>query len=134
MAKARNENGFTLLEALAASVILALTVASICALSMRSLSQVTLNRQYEKAWQIIDQQFCLLEDIGIMAFLAEGNMAGPVSDELNQGGRTKYFWQAELNDEDMDNLYLVKFTISWQYKKKMESVCAVTMLNAQKDM
>jgi len=125
----RRRKGFTLVESLAGSVILAGAVATVCTLNTRSISRVRLNQEYEQAWQILDQQLAYLGHTGIDNFLEMNETDGECLQYRDEEDETKYFWHAEVEQKLDDNLYEVCITIRWIYRNKAREISASTMLN-----
>ena len=121
--------GFTLVETLAGSVILAGAVAAVCMLNTRSISRVRLNQEYEQAWQILDQQLTYLSRMGIDEFLAMNETDGECLQYQDDSGEAKYFWHAEVEQQLDDNLYELTITIRWIYRNKAREISAATMFN-----
>lgn len=120
--------GFTLIEVLTASVILAIAVTTICSLSARSLSQTRRNLDLEQAWQMMDRQFTLIEQMGIKVFIERGVSKGEIEASIDEKtGQAKYYWQANVETSlTYENLYEITLTIAWD---KNKSITASTMLN-----
>ncbi len=116
--------GFTLIETLVASTILCGSVLAITAVSSKALSNTVLNRHYETALLLADRQLDLIDYIGIDEFIDLGNYDGEFTDyEL------PYKWHADVQYENLDDLYYVTVTISWNYNNRPYSVSIDTMLN-----
>ncbi|MCF7958995.1 MAG: prepilin-type N-terminal cleavage/methylation domain-containing protein, partial [Phycisphaerae bacterium] len=77
-------SGFTLIEVLTASVILAIAVTTICSLSARSLSQTRRSLDLEQAWQMMDRQFTLIEQMGIKDFIERGVSEGEIEASIDE--------------------------------------------------
>ena len=63
--KRQNRSGFTLIEAIVASLILCASIMALGAISTRSLVGTRLNRQYEKAASLAQRQLQTIYYIGI---------------------------------------------------------------------
>ena len=125
MTKPRQPKGFTLLEALVASVILGAAVVTIGAISTRCLRQAQLSRQYETAWQLLDRQLTIIDYMGLADFLERGTTSG----EIENFGPT-YYWRAQVTSRELDDLHLVRMTISWEGPSRPYRVTASTLLNS----
>ena len=119
--------GFTLLEALVASVMLAGALVTLCGINTRCLSQTRLNRAYDEAWQVLDRQMTLIEYSGIDAFIDEGVTDG----EIEQFGR-QYYWQAAVSTLEIGNLYRVTLRVSWISAGQAHRVQATTEFNGKR--
>lgn len=119
-----NRRGFNLVETVVASVILSGAVLTVGAISTRSLTGARLNRQYEVAASLIDRQLSLIDYMGIDQFIETGQVEG-VFEEFEPG----YRWEVSTQYQDIDNLYLVKITVSWVERNRPYSISVETMLN-----
>ena len=123
------KKGFSLIEMLVASLLLSAAVVVLCAISTRSMTGVRLNRQYEMAWDLLDKQLTMIDYMGIDEFLELRQMSGRF--DLQGVGRTVYKWEAAVNEGDLDNVYIVSISVSWDYASKQGRVSASTILNGQ---
>ena len=123
------KKGFSLIEMLVASLLLSAAVVVLCAISTRSMTGVRLNRQYEMAWDLLDKQLTMIDYMGIDEFLELRQMSGRFN--LQGVGRTVYKWEAAVNEGDLDNVYIVSISVSWDYASKQGRVSASTILNGQ---
>lgn len=121
--------GFTLLEALVASVMLAGALVTLCGINTRCLSQTRLNRAYDEAWQVLDRQMTLIEHSGIDVFIDADVAKG----EIEQFGR-QYYWQAEVSALEIGNLYRVTLRVSWLSGGSKHHVQATTEFNGKRTM
>ncbi|MEN6577383.1 MAG: hypothetical protein ABFD90_13655 [Phycisphaerales bacterium] len=116
--------GFSLVETLAASMILSGAVLTLGAISTNALTSTRLHRHYEQAAAVIDQQLNLIDFMGIDKFIEAGQLEG-VSDQFKPG----YQWAVTTEYTGTDNLYMVKITVTWLEGKRSHSITAQTMLN-----
>ena len=116
---------FTLLEALVASVILGGAVVGIGAVSTRCLRQAQLSREYDTAWQLLDQQLTVIDYMGLQEFLDQGVNEGDIEHLV-----PTYHWQVHVAAQGIDDLHLVRVTISWQDQSRPYHVSASTLLNS----
>lgn len=124
MTKGKIRGGFTLVEAIVASVILCGAVLAIGSISTRTLTATKLNRQYQTACRLADKQLSIIDYIGVEDFL-DMHMTDGEFEELEQG----YRWQVTTEPLDIDNLYQVKMTTSWVNAGKAYSISIDTRLN-----
>ncbi len=120
----RNKRGFTLVETVAASGILSISVLILVAITTQSLTSTRLNRQYEIAASIIERQLSLLDYIGIDEFIEIGRADGVVED-FEPG----YHWEISTEYQGIDSLYLVTITVTWVERNRPYSVSLQTRLN-----
>lgn len=127
--KSRNsklKGGFTLVEAIAASVILCFAVMMLVSGSTQALSETSLNRQHEVAAALLDKQLTMIDYMGIEEFIEFGQMEGDF-EEFEPG----YYWRVVTESQATDNLYQVTITMSWVDRNRRYSVSVDTMLNGK---
>ena len=127
----KERNGFTLLEALVASMILGMAVVALIAINTRCQARTRLNRQYEQAWQALDRQLTMIEAMGIEEFITQGIMEGEISNEAEEKAQTLYSWEVETQSEEIDNLYRVNITVRWVTDNKPHVISAATLSNGK---
>ena len=120
----RNKKGFTLVEVIASSVILCAAVMIVGSITTRALIGTRLNRRYETAASLADKQLGLIDYVGIDSISELGELEG----DLEEAGDT-YHWLIETEYQEIDNLYLVKATISWVEANRPYSLVVDTMLD-----
>ncbi|MCD4830468.1 MAG: type II secretion system GspH family protein [Anaerohalosphaeraceae bacterium] len=123
------EKGFTLIEMIAASVILCAAVLALSSLSVRAMSAVTLNRQYETAIELAQKQLVIIDYIGIDKFIEAGKTEGRFEDK-----EPVFSWQVSAEPVGIDNLYQVKVIIEWFEKRKNYEVVIETRLNSKSEI
>ncbi|MHC4890376.1 MAG: type IV pilus modification PilV family protein [Planctomycetota bacterium] len=109
----RNKRGFTLVEAITASVILSGAVLAVVTISTQSLGDIRLNRHYEVAVALADKQLTMIDYIGVDNFIDSGQTEGDF-EEYEPG----YHWKVVSESLAIDNLYQVKITVSWVESKR----------------
>jgi Tfp pilus assembly protein PilV len=122
----KNKTGFTLVETIAASIILCIAVLALGAIGSRSLGSTKLNREYEVAAALADKQLTYIDYVGVEDFIETGKMEGQF-----EGFGSTYLWRAATAYEGTDNLYQVTMTVSWLNRKRLYSVSVDTMLNGR---
>ena len=120
----KNRTGFTLVETIAASIILCIAVLALGAIGSRSLGSTKLNREYEMAAALVDKQLTYIDYVGVEDFIETGKMEGQF-----KGFGSTYLWRAATAYEGTDNLYQAAVTVSWLNRKRLYSVSVDTMLN-----
>lgn len=121
-----NRRAFTLVETLAAALILSIAAVTIGAITTRSLQSTAANGQYETAWQLLDRQLTVIDYIGIDEFIAHGQMDGEFQDV-----EPAYKWEVETAGGDYDNLEVVQITVSWHSEGRRHLISAETMFNGE---
>jgi prepilin-type N-terminal cleavage/methylation domain-containing protein len=121
MTKAR---GFTLVEVIAASAILAGGVVVIGAITSRSLDALRLDTEYSQAWEVLDRQLTVIDYVGIDTIVQKGVTQGDFTE-----GSTTYAWSIAVTDELYDKLKRVDITVAWTTGGKPRRISATTMLN-----
>lgn len=116
--------GFSLVETLAASLILSGAVLTLGAISTNALTSTRLHRHYEMAASVIDMQLTLIDQVGIDQLIEAGQMEG-VYDQFDPA----FQWIVATEYAGTDNLYAVKITVTWLEGRRPYSVTAQTMLN-----
>jgi len=120
----KHKQGFTLVEVIASSVILCAAVMIVGSIATRALIGTRLNRRYEAAASLADKQFGLIDYVGIDSVSELGELGG----ELEEAGEI-YQWQLETEYQEINNLYLVRATISWVEANRPYSLIVDTMFN-----
>ena len=129
MGRTTERKGFSLIEMLVASLLLSAAVVVLCAVGTRSMTGVKLNRQYETAWDLLDRQLTMIDYMGVDEFLDMRQMSGEF--EVEGIGGAAYRWEAEIEEGDLDNVYVVSLSISWGVAGRGGHVSASTVLNGQ---
>jgi len=131
MLRSYYRNGFTLVEALVACVVLSAAVVTISGISTRCLNQTRLNMEYEQAWQALDQQLKIIDVMGVEEFILQGVTEGDIEGEGDEQDQSRYHWDVQTEREEIDNLYRVRLTVRWNSDNKVRSVSAMTLLNGR---
>ena len=103
-----SKRAFTLVEALVATVILAGGVVSVSALNSRCLKRTLLNQQQDRAWQLLDRQFTLIDAMGIDTFIEQRINQGDMDD-----GNLIYTWEVVIDTHEIEGLYPVMMYVRW---------------------
>ncbi len=120
----KNKKGFTLVEVIAASVILCAVVMIVGAIGTHSLVGTRLNRRYEMAASLADRQLSLIEYAGIDSIVETGTLDGD-SEELGY----LYHWEVVTEYQEIDNLYLVTITVGWVEANRPYTLTVDTMFD-----
>ena len=121
--------GFSLIEMVIAAAILSGAVVVISSISAKSLLAVNRNIEYERAWEMLDRQFTLIDHIGINAFLEAGELNGQFGSDDADGAGSVHYWEVEATELEADDLYKIDVTISWGPDSRVRRVSASTILN-----
>ncbi len=124
--KKREKKGFTLVEVIAASVILSGAVMLVGTVGTQAMIGTGLNRRHEMAVSLIDKQLSLIDYLGIDSYIESGETQG----ESEDFGYPLH-WQVETEDQEIDSLYLVRITVSWIERNHPYSVSIDTMFNGE---
>ncbi len=113
--------GFTLIEALAAGMILAMFAAIIASSVSTSVAALSLASDQQRAADYLDQVLTRIDLLG------PDRMArvGPTSGQLDE----QFSWRASFEPMIEGYLYQVTVTIEWQTPQSTHSVSGYTMLN-----
>jgi len=120
----KSGKGFTLVEVIAASIILCAVVMIAGAIGTHSLVGTRLNRRYEMAAALADRQLSLIEYAGIDSIVEMGSLDGD-SEELGY----LYHWEIVTEYQEIDNLYLVTITVGWVEANRPYTLVVDTMLD-----
>ena len=120
----RRAKGFTLVEVIAASVILCGAVMLVGRVGTQAMTGTKLNRRYEMAASLVDRQLSLIDYLGIDAFIEAGESEG----ESEDFGYT-FHWQVVTEYQELDSLFLVRITVTWAEGRRPYSVTVDTMFD-----
>lgn len=124
--RTRQRQGFTLVEVIAASVILSGAVMLVGSVGTQAMIGTRLNRHYEMAVSLVDRQLRLIDYLGIDAFIEAGEAEGDSEDF-----GFPLHWQVETEEQEIDSLYLVRVTVSWVDRNRPYSVTVDTMFKGE---
>ena len=122
----RHSQGFTLVEVIAASVILSGAVMLVGTIGTQAMIGTGLNRRHEMAASLIDKQLRLIDYIGIDSFIESGETEGDSEDF-----GFALHWQVETEDQEIYSLYLVRITVTWVERNRPYSVTVDTMFGGE---
>ena len=120
----RRDKGFTLVEVIAASVILCGAVMLVGRVGTQAMTGTKLNRRYEMAASVIDRQLSLIDYLGIDAFIEAGESEG----ESEDFGYT-FHWEVVTEYQEIDSLFLVRITVMWAEGRRPYSISVDTMFD-----
>ena len=112
-----------MVEALAASLILAAGAAAIFALSNRCMIYNLRGMEYEQAYRLLDECLdeCVAKGVGTVA--GAKTMAGDFSERYRD-----YRYEIQVQPTELENLFEVRAVVSWQVLKERYQVSAETLL------
>ncbi len=128
----KNAKAFSLVEMIAASVVLSGGVVALCTLNTSSFTAVRANRQLETAWAMLDRQLTIIDYMGLEEFLELKQFSGQIGP--TEANSTVYYWNAELTEGTSDNLYTIELTMSWGPPGRQRSISVTTVLNGTDEM
>jgi len=123
----KRNKGFSLIEVLVAAGLLATATVTICSLGAKSLSALRIHQEYEKAWDVLDRQMVLLDQIGIQSLISNPNLSGIISD---QHSAMQWRWQAALELLEIEQLYSLTMTVEWVSENRVRRIQCDTRLRA----
>ena len=120
----KREGGFTLLEALVATMVLSAALVSLQGIVNRCMYRVRVNEEKERAWQILDRQMTAIDALGIDTYMQEPLTEG----EIEEDGML-FNWRVDTSIESIDCMYEVTITIWWGSEARPHVISATTKLN-----
>ena len=119
----QHAGGFTLVETLAAGMILALA-ATVLSLAVRqSLRSLRVSRDLQQAAELCDRVLTKIDILGAAQMLDDGYTSGQF-----EIPRELFSWVAEITPMDVGDLYDVIVTIRWETAFENRSVEMQTLL------
>jgi prepilin-type N-terminal cleavage/methylation domain-containing protein len=122
---ARDTEGFTLIETLAALTILAVGVLGVAAGLLSAMKMASRSREHTQAIYLAEQQletFLIMPGADVEAMAAGGavteDSASPIDPDPGDDNATTYnrFWKIEL-DEPENDVITITVTVSWKDDK-----------------
>lgn len=113
----QKQKAFTLVETVAATLILSISVVVLSGIGVHSLKAAHAITTSEQAWDLVDRQLTMIDYIGITSYKLEGPTQGTFD---NDG--TEFFWQLEIEDTELDSVYDVAITVSWTEHLKAKQI------------
>jgi Tfp pilus assembly protein PilV len=124
----RNAAGFTLVEALAAGIILSISVVALGSLVIRGVQSMRIAREYEVAAELLDQTMTRIDLLGPERLSREGPTSGRFDEPYEN-----YSWDAQIDWRAEGYLYDVTLTVSWEGPTGNRSAQVKTALNDEPD-
>ena len=121
--------GFTLVEVLAAGVILALSALVLGTIITQGMHSLVRARDYQRAAELLDETLTKIDIIGPARLLYEGPL-----EEVFASPHDGFAWQAQIEQRTEGYLYEVTVSILWTTPAgEQRSVQAQTLLNDAPD-
>ena len=121
----RQSGGFTLTEALAAGMVLALSASALGLIVSQSIRSLASARDYQQAAELLDATLTKIDTVGPAMLLEFGPTDG-VFDQPNE----RFSWKATISRQLTGHLYDVTVSVRWETASgKQRSAKAQTYLN-----
>ncbi|MHC5118707.1 MAG: hypothetical protein ACYSOH_01630, partial [Planctomycetota bacterium] len=95
-----NQRSFTLIETIAATLLLGLSVVVLAGISVNSLRTARTIMMDEQAWDLADRQLTMVDFIGARNYLLSGPTEGTF-----EGEGTTFGWTLGISETRLDFLY-----------------------------
>ena len=122
-ASRRRRGGFTLVEALAAGIILAMAGAVLGGSLSQTYESLNVARDNQRAAELLDEVLTRIDMIGPERLGREGPTEGRFQ------GDDRFSWRAQISPRLQGHLYEVTAVVSWATPRGQRSVQAQTLLN-----
>jgi type II secretory pathway pseudopilin PulG len=120
----RNRKSFTLIETIAATLLLGLSVVVLTGISVNSLRTARSITMDEQAWDLADRQLTMVDFIGVGNYL----LSGPTEGTFEGDGAT-FGWTLGISETSLDFLYDVTVTVRWMQQQRHKQIEAQTRLS-----
>jgi prepilin-type N-terminal cleavage/methylation domain-containing protein len=125
----QKNKGFSLIEVLIAAGLLAGATVTVCALGAKSLAAMRVCQEYEKAWDVLDRQMVLLEQIGVANLVNQSNLSGVIDDP-----QTQWKWRIAIEPLKVEELYALTLTVEWVSEGRVRRIQCDTRLRAGQEI
>ncbi len=119
-----HEKSFTLIETIAAALLLSVSVVILSGISVHSLRAGSSMMHYEQAWDLADRQLTMVDYMGVRQQILDGPTEG-----VFEGDGVEFDWKLEVSETTVDFLYDVKVTVGWVQQQRYRTIQAQTRLN-----
>ncbi|MDH4202942.1 MAG: hypothetical protein OEV87_08610 [Phycisphaerae bacterium] len=119
-----NRRSFTLIETIAAALVLGLSVVVLAGISVNSLRTARSIMINEQAWDLADRQLIMVDFIGVRNYLLSGPSQGTF-----EGEGTTFVWMLRISETTLDFLYDVTVTVDWMEQQRHKQIEAKTRLS-----
>ena len=120
----RRRGGFTLIEALAAGLILSLTGMAIGGAVVQSMQSASIARNYERGTELLEDVLVRIDLIGPARIYSEGPRAGRFEPPHDQ-----FEWRSTVEPLISGDLYDIQVSVTWPHGRGRRTVSAHTRLN-----
>ncbi len=124
MKRKRKKKSFTLVETIAAALLLSLSVVVMAGISVRSLRTARSIMIYEQAWDLVDRQLTMVDYIGIRKYILSGRTEGTF-----EADGVEFVWMLNISETTLSYLYDVTVTVGWSEQQVYKKVKAQTRLS-----
>lgn len=119
-----NRRSFTLIETIAATLLLGLSVVVLAGISVNSLRAARSIMINEQAWDLADRQLTMVDFIGVRNYLLNGPAKGTF-----EGEGAAFGWTLKISETTLDFLYDVTVTVDWMEQQRHKQIEAQTRLS-----
>lgn len=126
----QKNKGFSLVEVLVAAGLLAVTTVTICTLGAKSLSAMRVCQEYEKAWDMLDRQMTLFEQVGAANLADQANLSGVIDDPQSQ---IQWRWRLSIEPFGVEELYAMALRVEWDSEGRTRRIQCDTRLRPVKE-
>ena len=117
------KKGFTLVEALAGSLILAVAAVVVCGLSHRCMVNNKRGMEYEQAYRLVDECLDRVTATGLEELIQKRSMSGDFGKRY-----PNYRYLLEIEPTEAMDLWQVTAKVSWEVSDDEYKVEATTLL------
>jgi hypothetical protein len=119
-----NKKSFTLVETIAAALLLSLSVVVLTGICVRSLQTAYSIMIDEQAWDLADRQLTMVDYIGVRKYILNGPTEGTF-----KGDGVVFDWTLKISETTQDSLYDVIVTVGWVEQQKYKRIQTQTRLS-----
>jgi hypothetical protein len=88
-------------------------------------------QQYEKAWDVLDRQMVLLEQVGVASLASRPNLSGVIDDPQSE---IQWQWRMEIEPLEVEELYALTLTVQWVSEGRVRRIQCDTRMRAGQDV
>lgn len=117
------KKAFTLVETIAAALLLSVSVVMMAGISTHSLRTARSIVLSEQAWDLADRQLTMVDTIGIGSYLLNGPTRGTY-----EGDGIEFDWTIKISETSQSSLYDVTVVVGWTEQYRYKTVQVQTRL------